>query len=126
MKNLFQQYINSGVETPYKELQCYPCNTGYTKPFHPNLHIFNFKMVSVFHTFIHPFSNVVYTHFNGCCVTRVNPIEKFKRSILHLNRSLHHCSLIDVILESYIHIELQNSLCPGGAFKTSDFFCLKS
>ena len=23
-----------------------------------------------FHTFLHPFSNVVYTNFNGCCVTR--------------------------------------------------------
>ena len=24
----------------------------------------------------------------------LNPIEKFKRSILHLNRSLHHCNYI--------------------------------
>ncbi len=41
---LIQQYINSGVETPYKE------------------------------------------------AIMLNPIEKFKRSILHLNRSLHHCT----------------------------------
>ena len=27
----------------------------------------------------------------------LNPMEKFKRSILHLNRSLHHCNRIDRI-----------------------------
>ncbi len=32
----------------------------------------------------------------------LNPIEKFKRSILHLNRSLHHCVLL--IFVSYLRM----------------------
>ena len=29
-------------------------------------------------------------------------------------------------IECYIHIEFQDALCPSGAFKTSNFFRLKS
>ncbi len=32
----------------------------------------------------------------------LNPIEKFKRSILHLNRSLHHCS-VNLGVSPYCH-----------------------
>ncbi len=57
------------------------------------------------------------------CSTSLNPIEKFKSSILHLNRSLHHWILISICIQLGIPILLRVNLGERSCKKSKPYLC---